>query len=152
MAFPYVEIYRYHANQPGYHLWRSLGDVISSISALGYHERLDAKPDTPRFLIQLRKTAFARAYSADKNLALFFGRPLRMSKRFYHLHLPDTRPFNLSEMPSTDDALGPREWHTDSAVGYWSETRWSAICASINEETMELLFDRSRGNCSSKVS
>lgn len=140
------------ANQPGYNIWRRLGDVISSISALGYHERLDTKPDTPKFLIQLRKTAFARVYSADKNFALFLGRPLRMSKRFFHFHLPDTRPFPLLGMPPPDEALGPHEWHPDSAIDYSSETRWSALCASIKEEVIELLFDRSRTDRSSKVS
>lgn len=129
-----------------------MGDVISSISALGYHERLEAKSDTPQFLIQLRKTVFARVYSADKNVALFLGRPLRMSKRFCHFHLPDTRPLTLSEMPPTLDALGPHEWHPDSVIDYSSETRWSALCASIKEEIMELLFDRSRTDRSSKVS
>lgn len=121
-----------------------MGDVISSISALGYHERLDAKPDTPKFLIQLRKTAFARVYSADKNVALFLGRPLRMSNRFFHFQVPDTRPFTLLEMPSTDDTLDPHEWHPDSAIDYRSETRWSALCAAIKENIMELLFDRGR--------
>lgn len=33
----------------GYHLWRKLGDVISSISAMGYHDDIDNKPDTPFF-------------------------------------------------------------------------------------------------------
>lgn len=126
--------------------------MISSISALGYHERLDTKPDTPKFLIQLRKTAFARVYSADKNFALFLGRPLRMSNRFFHFHLPDTRPCTLLEMPPPDETLGPHEWHPDSAVDYSSETRWSALCASIKEEVIELLFDRSRTDRSIKVS
>ena len=129
-----------------------MGDVISSISTLGYHERLDTKPDTPQFIIQLRKTVSARVYSADKNVALFLGRPLRMSKRFFHFHLPDTRPSTLSEVPPTYDALDSHGWHPDSAIDYSSETRWSALCASIKEEIMELLFDRSRTDRSSKVS
>lgn len=128
-----------------------MGDVISSICALGYHERLDTKSDAPYFLIQLRKTACARIYSADKNVALFLGRPLRLSKRFCRFHLPDTRPFSLLETPPTPDALGPNEWHPDSAIDYRSDTRWSALCASIKEEIMELLFDHSRTDRSSKV-
>lgn len=128
-----------------------MGDVISSTFALGYHERMDAKPDTPKFLVQLRKTAFARIYSADKNVALFLGRPLRMSKRFCYFHVPDTRPFTLQGLPLTEDRLGPYEWHPDSAVDYRSETRWSAQCASIKEEIMELLFDRSGADRSARV-
>ncbi|KAL2272105.1 hypothetical protein FJTKL_08322 [Diaporthe vaccinii] len=55
-------------------------------------------------------------------------------------------------MPSTDDILQPHEWHPDSAIDYRSETRWSALCASIKEDIMELLFDRGRTHRSSKVS
>ncbi|KAL1858750.1 hypothetical protein Daus18300_009884 [Diaporthe australafricana] len=152
LQYEYFIIYSYMDGDQSYNLWRSMGDVMSSISALGYHERLDGRLDTPEFLIQLRKTAFARIYSADKNMALFLGRPLRMSKRFYHFHLPDTRPISIQEMLPVDDTLGPHEWHPDSVIDYRSETRWSALCASIKEDIMELLFDRSRTDRSSRVS
>lgn len=136
-------------SQIGYNLWRSLGDVISSTFALGYHEKMDNKLDTPYFLVQMRKMAFARVYSADKNVSLFLGRPLRMSKRFCHFHLPDTPP-PAEPLPS-DNQPSLVDWLPDSAMDYRSETRWSALCASIKEEIMELLFDHGRGDHGAKI-
>ncbi|KAJ6447003.1 hypothetical protein O9K51_01778 [Purpureocillium lavendulum] len=120
-------------------------DVISTTFALGYHENVASKPNTPSFLVELRKTAFARIYSADKNISLFLGRPLRMSKRFCHFQIPD------KPSPPTNGSNAVHEWSDDSAMNYRSETRWSALCASIKEEIMELLFDRGRTDTSEKV-
>lgn len=72
-----------HASVNGdqsYHSWRRLGDVISSLFALGYHEQIGNK--SPPFLSNLRKAAFARAYSADKNIAVFLGRPPRLHRKY----------------------------------------------------------------------
>ncbi|KAF6829091.1 hypothetical protein CPLU01_08104 [Colletotrichum plurivorum] len=152
LQYEHFIIYSYMDGDQGYNLWRSMGDVISPTFALGYHERMDAKLDAPQFLVQLRKTAFARIYSADKNVALFLGRPLRMSKQFCHFHVPDTRPLTLQGLPPPEDQLGPYEWHPDSAIHHGSETHCSAQCASIKEEIMELLFDRSGTDRSARVS
>lgn len=117
----------------GYHLWRKLGDVISSISAMGYHDDIDNKPDTPFFLTQLRKTAFARIYSADKNVAIFLGRPPRVTKRFSHLQIPSSflDPSHSTEM-----------WGPDAKANYRAETRWSALCVSLKEEVLEIAHDK----------
>ena len=132
------------ADYPGYYLWRKLGDVISTTFALGYHENVESRPHTPPFLVELRKTAFARIYSADKNISLFLGMPLRMSKRFCHFQIPDT----VSSLPN---GTSIHEWCRDSKMNYRAETRWSALCASIKEEIMELLFDRNRTDSLERV-
>lgn len=123
---------------------------MASVFALGYHEDLDAKSDTPQFLIQLRKTAFARIYSADKNGSLFLGRPPRLSKRFACFQLPDSRlPLDCSAV--TLEPIGTREWDPGSVMNYRAETRWSALCAFVKEEVMELLFDSCRTDCRQKI-
>lgn len=116
-----------------------MGDVISSAFALGYHENLDNKVDTPIFLTEQRKAAFARIYSADKNIALFLGRPLRMSKRFCYFQLPG----DLLN-PDSHEQAAFYLWAEDAQIDYRAETRWSAICASLKEEIIELMFDRVR--------
>lgn len=127
-------------------MWRRVGDVISSIMALGYHEDLSKKADTPVFLTELRKTAFARIYSLDKNSSLFLGRPPRLSKRFCHFQLPDSRlPFDC-QSPLPDD-LGLYQWDPNSTMNYRAETRRSAICALVKEDATELLFDTQRSGC-----
>ncbi|KAH8421601.1 ATP adenylyltransferase, partial [Colletotrichum scovillei] len=144
-------IHSYVDGDQSYNLWRSLGDAVSSTFALGYHENMGNKPDTPYFLVQLRKMAFARIYSADKNVSLFLGRPLRMSKRFCHFHLPDTLPLSEPSPSDNQRGLGLVEWLPNSAMDYRAETRWSALCASIKEEIMELLFDRSRADHTARI-
>lgn len=117
----------------GYCSWRKIGDVISSIFAMGYHEDIDAKPDVPFFLAQLRKSAFARIFSADKNISTFLGRPPRMSKRFSNFQIPSSFP-----APQPNLYL----WDPDQDPSFLAETRWSALCASLKEEILELARDR----------
>ncbi|KAH8423082.1 fungal specific transcription factor domain-containing protein [Aspergillus melleus] len=105
---------------------------MSSMFALGYHENIETKTETPPFLMKVRKTAFARIYSADKNIAIFLGRPPRMSKRFCHFQIPSSSP----------DSQGNTEWDTDAMPSYTEETRWSALCASLKEEILELARDK----------
>lgn len=134
------------ANDQGYRYWRTLGDVIASIYALGYHENIESKPKTPRFLVELRRTVFARTYSADKNVSIFLGRPLRMSKRFCYFQIPRCPPED-EDPSSMNHQSGIDDWKPDAYLNYRAETRWSALCASIKEEILELLFDRNRSSC-----
>lgn len=117
----------------GYSSWRKIGDVISSIFAIGYHEDIDAKPDVPFFLAQLRKTAFARIFSADKNVSTFLGRPPRMSKRFSNFQIPSSFPAQQQNLHT---------WDPDQDASFLAETRWSALCASLKEEILELARDK----------
>lgn len=135
------------SNDQGYRYWRLLGDVIASVFALGYHEDIESKPGTPRFLVELRKVVFARTYSADKNVSIFLGRPLRMSKRFCHFQIPNCPPGDDdSSSAEADEQAGIEEWKPDACLCYSAETRWSALCALVKEGILELLFDR---NCPS---
>jgi hypothetical protein len=136
----------------GYHSWSRLGDVISSMFAIGYHEDVEkTKPPIPTFLAELRKTAWATMYSADKNIALFLGRPPRMSKRFCHFQLPSA--------PKGSERIGnPRHIQgetptseLDTPVSYRAGIRWATICASLKEDIMELLRDKQREDFNSKT-
>lgn len=115
--------------------WRKLGDAIASAFALGYHETLHGKADVPTFLIDLRRTAFARLYSADKNVAIFLGRPPRMSKKFCHFRLPKSVPD--ADNISREDLSDAESWSPDTNMSYRAETRWSAICARLKEDVLE---------------
>ncbi|PIG85472.1 hypothetical protein AARAC_007070 [Aspergillus arachidicola] len=134
-----------HSNVDGdqsYHSWRRLGDSIASTFALGYHENIENKPDLPPFLIELRKLASARLYSADKNIAIFLGRPPRMSKRFCHFQLSSSWTGFDSDTPEhITAALGGLQ---DAKASYKAETRWSALCASLKEEIMEMFCDNKK--------
>ncbi|KAH7243815.1 hypothetical protein B0J15DRAFT_565102, partial [Fusarium solani] len=150
LQYEYCIINSYIYEDQSYHLWRNVGNVISSTMALGYHEDLSTKYETPSFLIKLRKAAFARIYSLDKNSSLFLGRPLRLSKRFCHFQLPDSR-LPLDCQSPLPDELGLYQWDPDSAMNYRAETRWSALCAFVKEDAIELLFDVNRSDCRQTV-
>ncbi|KAJ5384596.1 hypothetical protein N7517_002507 [Penicillium concentricum] len=141
MQYENFIVHSYVDGDQSYHSWRKLGDAISSTFALGYHENIEIKPGLPRFLKELRKTAFARIYSADKNIAIFLGRPPRMNKRFCHFQIPSCR--NAEE--------GSADWAPDAESGYRADTRWSALCASLKEEIWELLQDKHDPSCAQRA-
>lgn len=134
-----------HLSPLGLHSWRSLGDVIASLFALGYHENIQSKSSVPRFLIELRRTAFAQVYSADKNVAIFLGRPPRMSKRFSHFQIPSSRA-NLETHLAPENRQGVEDWEGNKMISYRAEARWTAICAFSKDEILELLYSEDRGN------
>lgn len=107
---------------------------------MGYHEAA-ATTNSPLFLQQLRRTAFSRIYSADKNLAIFLGRPPRLSKRFcWQQEIPDIRETGA-------DLSG---WEQYPEADYTVDSRWSAICASLKEEILELFYSKNRADLAPK--
>ncbi|KAJ5540094.1 hypothetical protein N7504_000296 [Penicillium tannophilum] len=152
-------VHSYVDGDQSYHSWRKLGDVISSTFAMGYHENLEAKPGIPRFLMELRKSAFARIYSADKNIAIFLGRPPRMNKRFCHFQIPSCQMAPPSHSHTTTGTTASynrnnndHTWDLDSKPGYRADSRWSALCAFLKEEIWELLQDKQDAACLQRAS
>ncbi|KGO66932.1 Transcription factor, fungi [Penicillium expansum] len=100
---------------------------------------------------KIRKAAYATVYSADKNVAIFLGRPPRMSKRFTHFQLPlnQTSP-GPSPIPYLNgDVI---QWNQDTPCSYRAELRWSALCASLKEDILELLRTRNSETYSERAS
>lgn len=126
----------YNADNLGYHSWRKLGDVVSSLFALGYHERIDDSDDVPVALQDLRKAAFARAYSADKNISIFLGRPPRLHSSYCRFWLSDGGLENWHKRESamqlvfSDVATAPFDYRAD--------TYWSVMCAKLKERVLDL--------------
>lgn len=94
--------------------------MTSSLFALGYHEQLETKARAPQFLKDLRQAAFARAYSADKNVAIFLGRPPRILRKY--------------------SRVLPRhvQWRPDETYSLMADTKWSALCAILKEDILDL--------------
>jgi hypothetical protein len=120
--------------------------------ALGYHENVEkSKPPIPDFLAELRKTAWAITYAADKNVAIFLGRPPRMSKRFCHFQLPLT-PTN-SELGTDTPSAWDRNvrWKIETPFCYRAGIRWAALCSALKEDVLELSRDRHGENFNRKA-
>ncbi|KAG0645056.1 Quinic acid utilization activator [Hyphodiscus hymeniophilus] len=123
-----------------YHSWRRLGDVASSIFALGYHEHIDHNESAPSFVKDLRWAAFACAYSGDKNVSIFLGRPPRIQRKYCRLELPG----NANGVPSSDtpSSLEHFRWSPDENFDYTADTRWSFLCALLKEEALDLFQEK----------
>lgn len=111
----------------GYHSWRRLGDVISSLYALGYHEHVNMTALTPVTLGNLRSAAFCRTYSADKNVSIFLGRPPRMHRKHSALHLPSEDIVHLFDSMLPSDGFD-----------YSVETCWTTACGILKERVLDL--------------
>lgn len=119
--------------------------------ALGYHENVEkSKPPIPHFLAELRKSAWAITYLADKNVAIFLGRPPRMSKRFCHFQLPlNPTAAELGTVANSWDRT--TRWQVDTPFCYRAGIRWTALCAALKEDILELLRDRQQENFDQKA-
>ena len=126
--------------------WRRLGDVISSVLYLGYHQASKPKPNTPSFLTELRETCFTRIYSDDKNVAVFLGRPPRLSStfccfRFPQLPLPHDQ--NEATFLARNLSIGHGQhlacFGADEAITFSTSIRWAALCARLKEKALEVV-------------
>lgn len=119
-----------------------MGDLSSSLFALGYHERI-TDASTPNFIAELRTATFARIYAADKALAIFLGRPPRIIKAYCNIHLPNNLPFLWGQVPPlVEDGPEP--------INYTVDTRCSASFACLKEDILALSRDRSSDDLGDK--
>lgn len=117
--------------ETGYHSWKRLGDVISSIYALGLHQQASTDNNSfPPFLLELRRLTFALTYSADKNVSIFLGRPPRIHLKYCKLILPRSDGQIVEPWMTT--------WPQDMPFDYVADIRWGALCGILKEDIMEL--------------
>ena len=114
----------------GYRSWRKLGDVASSLYALGYHQDTGSD-DCPSFLQTLRRTALSRAYSADKNVSIFLGRPPRILRKSCH-------PNNIICVAGRVPTATAEVFGADKGFDYVTDSRWFLICAVLKERILSL--------------
>ena len=95
----------------------------------------------PIFLKHLRQAAFARVYSADKNVSIFFGRPPRIHKKYCRVELLRYHAEDTLEDPDFawwEHPFRPAADHFD----YTADTQWSASCALLKEEILDLYREK----------
>lgn len=116
--------------------------MVSSLFAVGYHEQTETNGLIPAFLKDPRQAAFARAYSADKNVSIFLVRPARLHQKYCSFVLPG-HPREMTQ-PSGSDTLQRRfQWPSDEKFDYVAETQWSALCVILKEDILDLFKERS---------
>ncbi|KAF2086359.1 hypothetical protein K490DRAFT_44726 [Saccharata proteae CBS 121410] len=128
-----------------YSSWQRIGQTINALVALGWHQ--DVRPcvggNLPFFLMEIRKRLLASAYSHDKWLSAFLGRPPRLSHRYCNIQLPLdlTDRQLLSSGPDLDAAIAALDengWSRGTRVQRrtWSRA-WVQYC-KIREDILEL--------------
>ncbi|KAL4909620.1 hypothetical protein BDW74DRAFT_165059 [Aspergillus multicolor] len=99
--------------------WNRLGELSSCIFELGLHRDCNnhKAQGIPTFLRELRRRLYAGLYYNDKNVAIFFGRPPRVSWR----HSDCKPPLDIS-----DEALLGGEQDLEQAIEQLDDEGWSA--------------------------
>ncbi|PNS15967.1 hypothetical protein CAC42_4368 [Sphaceloma murrayae] len=128
-----------------YQSWRRLGDVISSLYALGYHRQGDVQVNVPNFLQELRIGAFARTYSADKNVSIFLGRPPRLHRRYCQFRIPNSKRIMIKGSDRRP-LQHPINWTDHDTFSYVTDTKWAAICAILKADLLDILEEDDRDN------
>lgn len=133
----------------GFDSWKRLGDIISSIYALGYHEQNRTSDNCPKFLKHIREAVFAFTYSADKNVSIFLGRPPRMQRRYCDFDFlqcsGSSEDFDFDQI---SEYLG---WSVENNFDYMIEAWWSVVCALQKEEILQVFREKSAAEKSRKA-
>jgi hypothetical protein len=115
--------------------WRRLGELATMIYALGIHKESSGS-SLPTFILETRRRVFCSAYTADKTVSTFLGRPLRISKKHTDIKLP----LDLSDEDLTSDdaifqmacqSLGEDGWNLN---GRYYRASWNVsvgVCAEF---------------------
>lgn len=123
--------------------WRRMGDLASTIFAIGLHQDPGSQSTLPFFLVELRRRSFANSYSSDKALSTFFGRPPRISMRYCSVKAPYdlTDEELIAPVELRDLAIARLDkdgWNTDGKLGRQTWARVKLLVNSIREDTLEL--------------
>lgn len=115
-----------------YPAWKRVGDISSCLFALGLHQQIKVTPEVPRWLAELRKHNLMFAYSIDKSMAVFVGRPPRINRRYIRLDIPmclaeDELALPPAELEDLIAQRGGAIWNPDNI-----ETFLGSYAANIN--------------------
>ncbi|OOG00623.1 hypothetical protein ASPCADRAFT_202457 [Aspergillus carbonarius ITEM 5010] len=125
--------------------WRRLADLSTTVFTLSHNPPEDKR--IPFFLLELRKRLIAGAYSIDKQLATFLGRPPQISWRYYDVQFPLDLSYDeiLAEPKVRETAISQLDktgWNTQGIVGQAAWMRIALLIGSTREQILELSLSR----------
>ncbi|GJP97403.1 transcriptional regulator family: Fungal Specific TF [Aspergillus niger] len=125
--------------------WRRLADLSTTVFTLSHNAPEEKR--IPFFLLELRKRLVAGAYSIDKQLATFLGRPPQISWRYYDVQFPlDLSYEEILAEPKVREAaislLDKTGWNTQGIVGQAAWMRIALLIGSTREQILELSLSR----------
>ncbi|OQD97268.1 hypothetical protein PENVUL_c084G01138 [Penicillium vulpinum] len=135
--------------------WRKLGDLSTTVFALGLHQ--DSSTKVPFFLSEMRKRTMVAAYSMDKVLATFLGRPPLISWRYCDIQMPlDLSVEEIFADSVVRDAAIARldeksGWNLESSLMKGTWPRIALITSVLREKVLELSLSCQLDNLSLRV-
>ena len=126
-----------------YRVWRRLGDLSTTVFALGLHQEIKASPDVPFWLAEIRKRCFATVYAVDKLMATFVGRPPRISRRYCSIQIP--LDIEIADLALSDEDLNLKlsqldheGWNHDGTLRRSAYMRTFLVTSRIREDILEI--------------
>ncbi|CZT10242.1 hypothetical protein WAI453_009350 [Rhynchosporium graminicola] len=123
-------------------VWRQLGDLVSSSTALGLHRQIDTgRP--PSYISETKKRLFTSIFCFDKGSALLTGRPPALSYRYTRFELP----LDLSEevliqggevLQEAVAKLDENGWNQEGQIYSTTATRAHGMFSQVLNEVLEL--------------
>ncbi|KAJ5849061.1 hypothetical protein N7534_007750 [Penicillium rubens] len=133
----------------------SWGDLSTTLFALGLHQDSSAK--APFFLSEMRKRTMVAAYSMDKVLATFLGRPPLVSWRYCDIQMPlDLSVEEIFADPVVRNAAIARldeksGWNLESSLMKGTWPRIALMTSVLREKVLELSLSWQLDNLSQRV-
>ncbi|KAH8656163.1 hypothetical protein BGZ60DRAFT_385064 [Tricladium varicosporioides] len=134
-------------------VWRQLGDLVSSTTALGLHRQLDTGQPVS-FLSELKKSLFTVIFSFDKGSSLLTGRPPALVYAYTRFKLPldlsnEVLMQGGKQLADAVNSLDANGWNTNGQICQSTMTRAHGSLTIILNDILELsLGDAS--NCSAE--
>ena len=124
-----------------YRVWRRLGDLSTTVFALGLHQEIKTSPEVPLWLAEIRKRCFATVYAVDKLMATFVGRPPRISRRYCSIQVPlDIEIADLAlskeDLNLKLSQLDPDGWNHDGTLRRSAYMRTFLVTSRIREDIL----------------
>lgn len=126
-----------------YLTWHLMGDLWSTISALGITTASGGKPS---YLGELRRRLCATSFDLDKVISTFTSRPPRISRRYCLLELPLDLPDDALTGPPEAflqhvQALDKHGWNTSGVPMPVSRLRAATMVSQLRDAVLELSFE-----------
>ena len=141
-----------------YLTWRKIGDVSTAIFAQGLHQESKDISKLPFWVVEMRRRALGSAYSIDKLLCTFVGRPPRISQRYCSIQIPLDLEFTElalegAELEAALATIGANGWNTNTLNMNRKSlyARCFVLCALLREEVLELSLGPPQDNMLEKA-
>ncbi|PLN80641.1 putative Zn(II)2Cys6 transcription factor [Aspergillus taichungensis] len=138
-----------------YRTWQRQGEVVSLVFALGLHQQT-ANERTPFFLSEIRSRTMVAAYSMDKELATFLGRPPRICQQYCDLRFPldiswEDLVADASIRETAIQQLNPDGWNMQGDPDKGARPRLTLLASILREMILELSLSRDVENLWNRV-